>query len=1040
MKTTYFLLGYLMVLICVSACTEEMETVNDSRRMVEVSASMPESGTRASLTQESGTFNLIAKWKEDDKIRLYILQGGKDYELDPVPIYNISADGKSCMFGFQLPYAVNPESPYEIFGLCDAVGEPLGNENIVLVKCKLKRMPWSSYTAPLWFHATGGPASLYAEFRHMGTYEILHVKNTSTIGVMFSHSGFDVEMPWWEDGYIPLSDDYDPAAIVEEPSDDSSSPSVFIPAGQTKDFLSWYIPSGASIKDASLLATIDGKKITSSNKKNSNVKIQLRHAYHMYATWDGKELKFDKTDVIEGKVIKVEPEKISFGNVPVGTSKTEHFTVSNVGTSSLTFNVSDTHDGGYDIPESGKEYTLSAGESKIFDVNFTPKEVGTHYTRIVRIYSDAENGTQYINISGTGVEGSSEVQTETFTVNGVSFKMVAVEGGTFWMGAADDDSQASRDERPRHQVTLSSYAIGETEVTQALWEAVMGEEPSWQWSSGYNYPVERVSWDECQEFITLLNALTGRNFRLPTEAEWEYAARGGKYSHGYKYAGSDDIDEVAWYEGNDNTLHPVAAKKTNELGLYDMSGNVWEWCQDWYDGNYYNNSSAVNPCNNTENHKHAYRGGSGHFEENWCRVTARCRYGVTCEMSWPDGSDSFNCLGLRLVLGTLSSDESHTFHTCPDDHHPHMIDLGLPSGTKWACCNVGANSPEGNDSYYAWGETEEKGYYDWNTYTHCDGSAESCHHIGDDIAGTEYDVAHMKWGGSWRMPTRAQQDELRESCTREWTQLNGVNGIKVTGPNGNSIFLPAGGVHWYVGLISAGEYGYYWSSSLDPNGEYGANYLNFYSNDWGWNYFDRSSGLSVRAVISPEKPQDYPVAEAIDLGLPSGTKWASWNVGASKPEEYGGYYAWGETEETDAYGYDTYNYYDETDGWIYIGNDIAGTEYDVAHVKWGGSWRMPTRAQQEELRECCIGEWTQLNGVNGIKVTGPNGNTIFLPAAGVRDYDGLKDDGEDGNCWSSSLDPDDEGVAYLLNIDSRHWYWSGGGSRCLGFSVRPVCP
>ena len=187
---------------------------------------------------------------------------------------------------------------------------------------------------------------------------------------------------------------------------------------------------------------------------------------------------------------------------------------------------------------------------------------------------------------------------ETFTVNGVSFNMVRVEGGTFQMG--------SRYERPEHQVTLSTYSIGETEVTQALWETVMGSNPS-NWK-GENLPVESVNWKDCQVFIKKLNKLTKRKFRLPTEAEWEYAARGGNKSRGYKYAGSNTIDDVAWYKDNSGEqTHQVKAKRANELGLYDMSGNVEEWCQDWYGG--YSSDAQINPTGPGSTSYRVIRGG-----------------------------------------------------------------------------------------------------------------------------------------------------------------------------------------------------------------------------------------------------------------------------------------------------------------------------------------------------------------------------------------------------------------------------------------------
>lgn len=231
------------------------------------------------------------------------------------------------------------------------------------------------------------------------------------------------------------------------------------------------------------------------------------------------------------------------------------------------------------------------------------------------------------------------VSYETFTANGISFNMVLVDGGTFMMGATSEQGKdASYDEKPAHQVTLSAYHIGETEVTQELWEAVMGSNPSN--FKGANRPVETVSWDDCQTFISKLNALTGKNFRLPTEAEWEFAARGGNKSNRFKYSGKNTLGNVAWFRDNSaKETHPVMTKSANELGLFDMSGNVWEWCQDWYGD--YESSSQTNPTGPSTGSYRVSRGGG------WLNFARRCRvlfraYGV------PD-SKGFN-LGLRLAL------------------------------------------------------------------------------------------------------------------------------------------------------------------------------------------------------------------------------------------------------------------------------------------------------------------------------------------------------------------------------------------------------
>lgn len=213
-----------------------------------------------------------------------------------------------------------------------------------------------------------------------------------------------------------------------------------------------------------------------------------------------------------------------------------------------------------------------------------------------------------------------------FTVNGVSFKMVKVAGGTFMMGAGDEDTEAYDEERPAHQVTLSDYWIGETEVTEGLWIAVMNEIPVF--SIDDNYPVRRYDNAACAAFANALSQITGKNFTLPTEAQWEFAARGGNHSHGYRYAGSNNIDEVGWYAGNSGgttvyNVHEVATKAPNELGLYDMCGNLAEWVSD--DTYYYTAEPQVNPTHPQADgsHNNVARDGCWIDDARDCRVTMR---------------------------------------------------------------------------------------------------------------------------------------------------------------------------------------------------------------------------------------------------------------------------------------------------------------------------------------------------------------------------------------------------------------------------------
>lgn len=257
------------------------------------------------------------------------------------------------------------------------------------------------------------------------------------------------------------------------------------------------------------------------------------------------------------------------------------------------------------------------------------------------------NNTSYSN--NTSHSNNTNNSSSTSSATGLSAElnklindMVYVSGGTFTMGGTSEQgSDAESDEKPTHSVTLSSYYICKYEVTQALWRVVMGSNPSN--FKGDNLPVESVSWNDCQTFINRLNSYTGRNFRLPTEAEWEFAARGGNYSRHYKYSGSNYISDVAWYGDNSgDRTHPVGTKQANELGLYDMSGNVWEWCSDWYGS--YSSYSQTDPIGPNNGSNRMDRGGC------WGNFAKRCR---PAYRSYGTPGYRDHGRGLRLVLSQL---------------------------------------------------------------------------------------------------------------------------------------------------------------------------------------------------------------------------------------------------------------------------------------------------------------------------------------------------------------------------------------------------
>lgn len=459
--------------------------------------------------------------------------------------------------------------------------------------------------------------------------------------------------------------------------------------------------------------------------------------------------------------------------------------------------------------------------------------------------------------------------------------------------------------------------------------------------------------------------------------------------------------------------------------------------------------------------------------------------------------------------------------SCPDDNHPHQIDLGLPSGTKWACCNVDTDNPENqcptnNGGYYAWGETETKSKYNWNTYILCDGSLTTCYDLSPNITNTQYDVAHVQWGGVWQMPSYDQIMELIDNCTFEWSTENGTKGGKFTSKNnGVSIFLPAAGCRIGNNLDKVGIEGYYWSSDIVPS--YYLEYAHsqyFDSRFTITNFYTRQSGLSVRPVayslqlsattlnLSENETKvitiisgsgHYSIESSdenvliasikdnsiilksisegtatitvtdtqynqkatiivyvldsfcpdnnhphmIDLGLPSGTLWACCNVGTNTPYDYGSYYAWGETVEKNDYNQDnsiTYNTSFE---------DISGTNYDVAHVKWGDAWQMPTWTDIVELSNCTA-IWEEHNGFNGVKVTGKNGNSIFLIAGGFKI--GIEHQGSGGwqqsaHYWAGSPYPTSNILSYRLYSDWRGILLGEGystGIRSNGYLIRPI--
>lgn len=394
------------------------------------------------------------------------------------------------------------------------------------------------------------------------------------------------------------------------------------------------------------------------------------------------------------------------------------------------------------------------------------------------------------------------------------------------------------------------------------------------------------------------------------------------------------------------------------------------------------------------------------------------------------------------------------------------VDLGLPSGTLWADFNVGASKPSEPGNYYGWGETETHTLYSWENYTLYDYDNEVwIKWEGDslDFGNTDIDVAHVKWGGQWRTPSCAQYKELAEYCTWTLTEEDGMRGYKVTGKNGNSIFIPFNGVitdH----IQSVGVIGNYWSSSRYKDPEYLGYALFIAPGEDMEDSLDpdacayRYYGYGIRPVIG--NYMETKKFEAVDMALPSGTKWANMNIGAPSPEKAGNIYAWAEVEVKDTYSKENYSFYDAaTQTFEPVGEqresiyynvaeemndtvnvyDIQGSGYDMAAHELGENWTTPTLEQYGELMQYCTWTWTTQNGVNGYLVTASNNNSIFLPAAGIYINEDISGNGISFYYWTANMPSSTSDQAYQF-VGYRDYATSlMPGNRFSGCPVRAVC-
>lgn len=626
---------------------------------------------------------------------------------------------------------------------------------------------------------------------------------------------------------------------------------------------------------------------------------------------------------------------------------------------------------------------------------------------------------------------------ETFEVNGVTFNMMCVEGEKY------------------------DYLIGQTEVTRALWKAVMGTLPS-NYSST-NVPIDNVTWSECEQFIEKLNQLTGQHFRFPVQEEWLYAAKGGQYKEDFLYSGSDDINKVGWYKGNTpGGTQPVATLKPNALGIYDMTGNVWEWVL------------------KTSNNAHLYMGGSYAFESTSCLLSNTM--GTAIE------SNHKGSIGLRLVLDT-----AEYIHSPEPGHRIGVFSVAKDKQVSFSQGNLQYIQSKDKwqfapDQLYFTGERHFQNgtladtimYFGWSGK-----NSKAPWGISLSINPTDYEGEFLDWGtniiggdtaNTWRTTSDEEwkymlRDRKNADKLHAIARVDTINGLILLPddwglPEGmhfeptiemveenqytlqewsvmesaGAVFMPMSGYfnHKLDDIRQVNEYGFVRSNNLlDGRQLYsvfktGKLLFSYQGNNTGNLFY----GFPVRLV------RDTIIPQYVDLGL--SVKWATTNIGATYPEQYGDYFAWGETEPKERFAWDNYKWCDGTKNNITKYNATDGLktllpEDDAATANWGSQWRMPTKEELAELRLSCTWEWMTINGVNGNKITGPNGNSIFIPAGGsYNTFDNqLNSVGQHGWIYSSDNSSSDSQAQEMGTT-------SGGAaqtscSRCLGLSIRPVC-
>lgn len=615
MMSKFSLLPWLMaVLLMASGCArQEMVQQSNDARVIKFAATLADDDAekpqnRIGLVENGAIKSLVARWREGDRVTLYVNQG-KYFAGKEVTVRGISPDGKQCTFDLELPQGVDPAKSMVILGVCGTTSRIM--DNALYVQVSPANAPIDKAKAVIYFRqqVSGGNADVVPiRFKHLGAYEVIHIMNRVASPVQIQNPMLRGRSQWYHlRGSNETFMDLDSHKLRYDNAAASLIYTSEIAAGATRTFVNWYVPNGKPMAGAAIHARIGDKDVVSTSSKSTSAALKEGMAYHVYAAWDGKSLTLTDADgvgvyklplmVTKSSVRVKKGETVLLGITSGNGSYTA--TMSN-GNASATIKGSDVYIKG-----------ISQGEA-----NLTIQDALSKEKVVVKVLI-------YVAQS-----------------HSVGIEWVDIPAGSFMMGSPD--GVGDDDEHPQHKITLSAFRMSKYEVTfdqyDAFCEATGRSKPSdYGWGRG-NRPVINVSWYDARAFCDWL----GNGTRLPTEAEWEYACRAGTtttYSFGNEINAND-----ANYGNRMGQTIPVGQYAPNKWGLYDMHGNVWEWCEDWYHADYYKYSPAKDPKGLPSGSGRVVRGGSWYYDPQLCRSAERYSN---------DPSSSYYYYGFRVVASSL---------------------------------------------------------------------------------------------------------------------------------------------------------------------------------------------------------------------------------------------------------------------------------------------------------------------------------------------------------------------------------------------------